>query len=93
MAALAGKKALVKISGTATAMTAEATTTTDDQNYQITDTAKRILPLDATIVVDDNGTPTVESYTLNRLNGTVTFARPNHGRWRIFSHDYSNRGQ
>lgn len=69
----AGKKALVKVSGDPLVLTDEATTSTDDQNYQITNADKRILPLNATITVEEDGVTTAESYTLNRLSGTVTF--------------------
>lgn len=49
--ALAGRKAQVKISGTATTFTGETTTTTDDQIYQIDDTTKRVWDRTATITV------------------------------------------
>lgn len=71
--AYAGKKALIKVSGDPVAMTDEATTTTDDTSYQITNAAKRIIPLNASVTVEDGGVLTVESYTINRLNGTITF--------------------
>jgi hypothetical protein len=75
MAAIAGKKAKVMLTGTGISMTAEATTTTDNKNYQITNTVKRILSQTGTVVVKNGGTPvTAGTYTLNRLNGTVTFA-------------------
>ena len=73
MSERAGYQCQIKISGTATSMTAEATTTTDDQVYQITNTAKQVLDRTATITVLDDGIATAEDYTLNRLNGTITF--------------------
>jgi hypothetical protein len=73
MAANAGKLCAVKLSGTPTSMTAEATTGSGNTTYQITNTAKRVLDPTATITVKDGGVATVESYTLNRLTGTVTF--------------------
>lgn len=71
--AYSGKKALIKVSGVAVAMVDEATSTTDNTVYQITNSAKRIIGLDASITVEDGGVTTVESYTVNRLNGTITF--------------------
>lgn len=73
MSELAGRLAVVKVPGTAVVMTAEATTTTDDITYQITNAVKQVLDRTATITVKDGGVATSEAYTLNRLNGTVTF--------------------
>lgn len=72
--AYAGKKALIKVSGAAVAMADEPTTTGDNQAYQITNAAKRIIALGAAITVEDGGAATAESYTVNRLNGTITFS-------------------
>jgi hypothetical protein len=74
MAAIAGKRAKVLLTGTGIAMTGEATTTSDNKNYQITNTVKRILSQNGTVVVKNSGTVVSSGYTLNRLNGTVTFA-------------------
>lgn len=71
--ALAGKKAKILAYSAAVSMTAEATTATGDTVYQITDTTKRILCKTCTITVKDGGSPTVETYTLDRLTGRVTF--------------------
>jgi len=71
--ALAGKKAKILAYSDKVSMTAEATTTSDNITYQITNAIKRILSRDDTITVKDGGTPTVESYTLDRLTGRVTF--------------------
>lgn len=71
--ATAGKKALVKVSGTAVAMVAEACGTTDTITYQVTSAAKRVLSRTGTVTVKDGGVATAEAYTLNRLTGTVTF--------------------
>lgn len=71
--AIAGKKARLKISGTAIVFTDEATTTSDNLTYQITNAVKRVWDRTVTIVVEDGGVPTVEVYTINRLTGTVTF--------------------
>lgn len=79
--AIIGRKALVKVSGTSTAMTAEATTNTgDNKTYQITATAKRVIDPTATITVKVGGITTAESYTLNRLVGKITFALVDAGR-------------
>lgn len=71
--ALAGKNALVKATGAAVSFTAEATNTSDNLNYQITDSTKEVWCAFCTITVLDGGVPTVEAFTLNRLTGTVTF--------------------
>ncbi len=73
--AKAGKNALIKIfnNDAPTTFTDEATTTTDSKNYTITNTSKAIWDPFYTVVVKDGGTPTVESYTVNRLTGTITF--------------------
>jgi hypothetical protein len=70
--AVQGYLARVKVSGTATAMTDEPTTATGNISYQITNAAKRVLTLE-TIVVEDGGVPTVEDYTIDRLNGIILF--------------------
>lgn len=81
MAALAGKKALVKIPGVGLSFTDEATTSAGDgTNYQITSTTKRVWDSVASITVKVGGSVTGESYTLNRLTGTVTFAVVNLSR-------------
>lgn len=80
MPALAGKKALVKVPGTAIAFTAEATATGDAKSYQIVNTAKRIWSPTATISVLIGGVAAGEAYTLNRLTGTVIFAVTNFAR-------------
>jgi len=51
MAKLAGHKSLIKCSGTAVAFVGEAVTTSDNQKYQITDSAKRVLGNTSTISV------------------------------------------
>lgn len=74
MAELAGKSASIKISGAATSFTGEATTTDDNQNYQITSATKRVWDRATTPTVLDDGIATTESYTVNKLTGTITFA-------------------
>lgn len=71
--ATAGRKAQVKVSGTAVSFTDEATTSSDDQTYQITATTKRVWDRTVTITVEEDGVATEESYTVNRLTGAITF--------------------
>lgn len=71
-----GRQALIKASGTATAMTDEATTDVGGTytDYQITNTAKRIISPYGTVVVEvDSVAADTADYTVNRLTGTVTF--------------------
>jgi hypothetical protein len=68
-----GNECAVKISGAATTMTAEATTTADNISYQITNAVKRVLDRDTAPTVLDGGVETTEDYTVNYLNGTITF--------------------
>lgn len=77
MAGVAGRKALVKVTGAAVSFTAEATTMSDaDTVYTITNTAKRIWDQTATITVLDGGVAVnaaLDPYSINRLTGVVTF--------------------
>jgi len=73
MANKAGRLRNIKISGTKASLTAEETTATGNISYQITNADKRVLDYSETITVKDDGSATSEDYTLNRLNGTVTF--------------------
>ena len=72
--ALQGHKCQVKAQSSAVAMTDEATTGAGDLVYTITDTAKTIMDLNTAVIVKDGGTATSEKYTLDRLNGAVTFS-------------------
>lgn len=74
MSELAGRLVVIKVSGDPLAFTDEATSTTDDQTYQIDDETKRVWDKDADITVKEGVTETTEDYTLNRLEGTITFA-------------------
>ena len=78
--ALQGYKALVKAESSQIGFTAEATTTSDNQTYTITDTAKDIWAFNSTVTVLDSAVPTVENFTVNRLNGSVTFDSVDGGR-------------
>jgi len=69
----AGYDCAIKISGTETSMTGEATTTADTISYQITNTVKQVLDRDTAPTVLDGGSATAEDYTVNYLNGTITF--------------------
>ena len=78
--ALPGNAAYVKLKSSGTAMTDEATTTGDDTIYQITNSAKRLIDLDTTVLVEDGGVATTESYTIDYLNGKITFGSVDAGR-------------
>jgi hypothetical protein len=81
MPGIAGRKALVKVTGAPVVFAGEATTDSGDhQTYQITNAAKRVWDRNTLLVVKVAGVPTVESYTFNRLTGKVTFATVNAGR-------------
>jgi len=86
--ALAGNKALIKEQSAATVFTDEATTTADNQIYQITNTTKRIFDYDTTLIVEDAAVPTTENYTVSKLNGTVTFDSIDAGRVITFTGKY-----
>lgn len=73
--ATAAWAAQVKMSGTSTAMTGEATTSLGGSQYQITSASKRIIDPTAAVVVKDGGTPVSSSlYSVDRLFGIVTFS-------------------
>lgn len=80
---IAGRRALVKVTGSPVVFTDEAVTDIDHQTYQITNTAKRVWDRATTLVVKVGGSPTGESYTFNRLNGKVKFATVNAGRGTV----------
>lgn len=83
MPALAGRLALIKASGTAVVMTDEPTSTSDNQTYTVTDAARRVWDRSAAITVEVGGVPTGETYTVNRLAGTVRFASVDAGRGAV----------
>jgi len=78
--ALQGHLVEILSASTGTAMTDEATTTADDTIYQITDSAKRIIDLNTAIVVEDSTVTTTEKYTIDYLNGKITFDSVDAGR-------------
>lgn len=71
MVVYAGYSAVVRMSGTSTAMTGEAATLVSGTTYQINNTAKRIWNPDATFIVYDGVTPVVPT-SFDDLFGTVT---------------------
>lgn len=84
MTGIAGRKALVKVTGALVTFTDEACTDSGDhQTYQITNTAKRVWDRTTALVVKVATVVTVESYTFNRLTGTVVFATVNAGRGAV----------
>lgn len=78
--ALRGYLALVKVASSPIAFTDEATTTSDNQSYTISNAAKVLWDIDTTLVVEDGGVPTTETYTVSWLTGTVTFGSVDAGR-------------
>lgn len=73
---VAGRFALVKMSGDAVAMTAEAMVTTDDQTYQVVDTLKTVWDPATAITVKVDGVEVdaeADPYQVNRLTGQVVF--------------------
>jgi hypothetical protein len=67
--------AQVKISGTAVVTTGEATTSLGGGQYQITNTAKRVLDPSVAVVVKDTGTPVSSTlWSIDKLFGVVTFS-------------------
>ena len=78
--ALRGYLALVKVASTPIAFTDEATTTSDNQNYTISNASKVLWDIDTALVVEDGASPTTEEYTLSRLTGTVAFSTVDAGR-------------
>ena len=83
-----GYKSLVKAESSQVAFTDEVTTTSDNQNYQITDANKRIIAYESTPTVKDGGTTTVEEYTISKLSGTITFDSVDAGRVITISGSY-----
>lgn len=73
--ATAAWQAQVKVSGTSTAMTGEATTSLGGSQYQVTSATKRIIDPTVAVVVKDGGSTVSSSlYSVDRLFGIVTFS-------------------
>lgn len=67
----------VRVPGTPTALTDEATTPDAQYKvYQITDPTKQVLDPTAPITVKKNGTTVTSGYTIDRLFGKVKFSSP-----------------
>jgi len=72
--ALQGFNASIKVQSSAIAMTDEATTGVGNLVYTISNSAKTIMDLNTAVIVEDGGTITSEDYTIDYLNGVVTFS-------------------
>ena len=70
--ALQGYNALVKTQSSAIAFTDEATTTSDNKTYQITNATKRVFDYTTNLIVK-NDASIVTGYSFNKIAGTVTF--------------------
>jgi hypothetical protein len=83
----AGHLARIKVSGDATAFTAEATTTADDQTYTIANAAKSVWDRSSAITVLIGGTPAsptgADPFSINRLTGQVIFDDDDAGRGAV----------
>ena len=74
----AGKLAKVRKSGTSTAFSGEATTSSGGYTvYQITNEAKRVLDRDVVPTVYKDAVEVSSGFTIDYLNGKVTFSVPN----------------
>lgn len=72
-----GFTVVLKLSGTSTAFTGEATTNTTGNTYQITDTTKWALDPTAAVTVYDTGVPVAAgNVTVDFLFGKVTLSAP-----------------
>ncbi|MBA3853332.1 MAG: hypothetical protein C0503_02895 [Gemmatimonas sp.] len=76
MSGIAGKKALVKVTGAPLDFEDEACSTTDDTTYTIDDATKKYWDRDTAVQVFDDGVavdPEVDPYRIIRLTGQVVF--------------------
>ena len=77
MAELAGKLAVVKVSGTATDLALETLTRITDTTWQVTTAAKQVLDRDVTPVLeydDGGGYDDITFESVNKLTGVFTFS-------------------
>lgn len=75
--AVSAATCVLKLSGTSTAFTGEATTNTSGNTYQITDSTKRALDPATSITVYDGGSPVAAgNVTVDFLFGKVTLSSP-----------------
>lgn len=79
MAEQAGKDCVIKISGAKVSMTSEATTTSDNKTYQITNVVKQVLDRTAPPTVQVAGVTVTTGFTINYLSGSVIFSSVNGG--------------
>lgn len=78
--AVAAFTCVLRLSGTSTSMTTEATTLVSGTTYQVTDSTKRALDPATAVTVYDNGTPVAAgSVTVDFLFGKVTLTAPPSG--------------
>jgi len=71
-----GKNAAVFVTGDPISITDEATTTTDNTTYQITNEAKRVLDAETPMVVKVNGIAGSTGFKVNLALGKVIFDNP-----------------
>ena len=69
----AGRLAKVHVAGTPIAFTAEATTTSDNLTFQITDNAKRIWDWETAVAVKVDAVSVTTGFSINKLEGKVVF--------------------
>lgn len=77
---LAGRLAVVKVSGNPTDLSDESLTRITDTEWQITTASKRIIDraVDPTLEKDDAGWDDIQYLSANKLTGVFTFASPGH---------------
>lgn len=78
--ALPGYNVEVLAASSGTTMTTEATSTSDNTTYQITDSSKRLIDLNTDLIVYDSAVVTTERYTVDELSGSITFEDSDAGR-------------
>jgi hypothetical protein len=80
MTELAGRLAVIKVSGTALNLANETLTRIDDNTWQITTATKQVLDRDVTPIIekDSGGWADITYASVNKLSGTFTFAGAGH---------------
>ena len=79
MAELAGKSAIIKVSGTATSLSGEGLTRISDTEWQITTATKQVIDrsVNPTLEIDNgSGWDTITYTSVDKLSGKFTFAAP-----------------
>jgi len=69
-----GYKSLIKGESSQIAFTDEATTTSDNLTYKISDAGKSVWAYGVDIEVKDGGVVTTEDYVISRLDGSIAFS-------------------